>query len=104
MDHRPDSQQTPEVAGSRLVGRWRSDAKRRPQRHVAGPIASGVFVATASTAIAFFCAAYLVILFRWGGHGSWPILGIMLASVGFVIAVGAVGGWLVRRRRGHRSG
>jgi small-conductance mechanosensitive channel len=88
----------------RLSDEWRDDANHKRRIHIFGPVAWYVTVALSAAAIIFFIAMYLVILFEWGGSGAWPVVAIMLASIGFVIAVPAALAWLSRKtRRTERS-
>ena len=83
----------------RLSDEWVADRRRKRRIHVAGPVAWYVAVALSVAAIAPFFAAYLVVLFRFGGSNGWPVLAIVLASIGFVIAVPAALAWISRRTR-----
>ena len=80
-----------------LSDEWVADGKRKRRIHVFGPVAWYVAVALSVAAIVPFLAAYLVVLFRLGGRGAWPVVAIVLASIGFVVAVPAALAWLSRK-------
>ena len=82
---------------TRVSDEWVADGKRRRRIHVFGPVAWYLAVALSIAAIVPFFAAYLVILFRLGGSDAWPVVAIVLASIGFVIAVPAALAWISRR-------
>jgi uncharacterized membrane protein len=83
----------------RLSERWCSDSNRKPRKHIVGPIAYHVAIAMFVVAVAFFCALFLIIVFRWGGADAWPIVGVMAASVVLVFAVLVAVDRLMRRSR-----
>jgi hypothetical protein len=87
-----------------LSDEWVADTKRRRKIRVFGPVAWYAAVALSAVAIATFIAAYLVVLFRLGGRGAWPVVAIVLASIGFVVAVPAALAWISRKTRiGERA-
>jgi hypothetical protein len=88
----------------RLSEDWRADGNRKRRIHIFGPLASSVAIALLALAMGLFCALFLVLLFGWGGAGAWAIIGIMLASIGFAVAVSAAIDRLARRRRSRRVG
>jgi branched-subunit amino acid ABC-type transport system permease component len=84
---------------ARLSDDWLADPNRKRRIHLFGPVAWYVAVALSAAAVISFFAAYLVILFGLGGRDAWPVLAIVLASIGFVIAVPAALAWLSRKTR-----
>ena len=87
----------------RLSEHWRTDGNRRRRIRIFGPFAWSVALLMSVAGGGLVFASFLVLAFRWGGAGAWPIIGIMLASIGFVVAVTASVDWLTRRRRRRRE-
>jgi hypothetical protein len=87
----------------RIDDSWRADERRRRKIPILGPVAWWLAVAMCFSAIVCFVVLYLVILVGWGAPGAWGIVVIMLASIGFIIAVPAVLGWVARRIKRRRT-
>jgi hypothetical protein len=83
----------------RLSDHWRIDGNRKQRMNILGPVAWYVALVLSVAGIGLVLASFVVLAFRWGGTGAWPIIAIMLVSIGIVAAASASVGWLARRRK-----
>jgi hypothetical protein len=76
---------------------WRADPKRRRRIPIFGPVAWYGAALMSAASVLLVIAAFLVVLFSSRGSQGWLVVAIVLAAVGFVIAVPAVLAWLSRK-------
>ncbi len=82
---------------ARVSDDWRAENEQSKRSRIFGPAAWYVGLAWSAASIAFWIAAWMIIVFRQAASDSWFFVAIFLAAVGFATAVPAAGTWIANR-------
>jgi hypothetical protein len=88
---------------ARLSEDWQADRGRPRRAGIIAPVLWYTAIAAGLVGMFLVFACAFLVLFRWGGVGSLPIVAIELGSIGFVAFISGVGGWVAATRRRRRE-